>query len=406
MAALNTFPTFSSELIFPSNSQKLSIALSGLRRSNLSIHNRLRSIIQDSAFAQHVASDIGLPLIANERCGSWYIPPDLKAGSAYFKSTDGHIGQWSFSLRRLNLHLLDIVAQHEGCVIVDSTRRGKSMPDALSKTVPIWCAVINSLLWGNERVFLPQDVVAPSERAQIQKRVDGWVKDVEEALDLDLENLRSKITKPLRPVWIIPDDSERQVSPYTEAHFSVVCCTVSHRNWGPEASDNGYVQGAADDSESWALGITPEMLWAHKEALLNASEDDLPMLVQELKSTISAHFECRVTLVRPTETIFIGTLEAIDSTSFDGIIICSDRTHIEVLPHSEATKSNKTLELACGKGKLGSRALRNQLQHIPPFIEGLSSKVKTPKLLFACPTGKDLSAGVALAVLCMYFDNG
>ena len=63
------------------------------------------------------------------------------------------------------------------CIIVDSTRRGKSMPDALSKTVPIWCAVINRLLFGFGEVELPSEVVGPSERQQIHGRIIGWVSD-------------------------------------------------------------------------------------------------------------------------------------------------------------------------------------------------------------------------------------
>jgi tRNA A64-2'-O-ribosylphosphate transferase len=34
---------------------------------------RLQSIETDAAFAQEVADHYGLPLVANERCGSWYI---------------------------------------------------------------------------------------------------------------------------------------------------------------------------------------------------------------------------------------------------------------------------------------------------------------------------------------------
>ena len=60
-----------------------------------------------------------LPCIANERCGSWYIPPQLKAGSAYFKSTDGHHGQWGFSTRRLNLHILEVIGEKGGWVSYD-----------------------------------------------------------------------------------------------------------------------------------------------------------------------------------------------------------------------------------------------------------------------------------------------
>src|SRR5712672_3278511 len=98
------------------------------------------------------------------------------AHAAYFKSTDGHHGNWFFNLPRPNIHLLSVTASHGGYVVmtsllflcikkrtkkkpsknvslcvfcssrlilVDSTRAGKRIPDALSKTVPIWCAVIN-----------------------------------------------------------------------------------------------------------------------------------------------------------------------------------------------------------------------------------------------------------------------
>jgi len=35
-------------------------------------------------------------------------------GSAYFKSTDGHTGEWSFSLRRLNLQLFEVIGAYGG----------------------------------------------------------------------------------------------------------------------------------------------------------------------------------------------------------------------------------------------------------------------------------------------------
>ncbi|KAG0319004.1 hypothetical protein BGZ97_002935, partial [Linnemannia gamsii] len=62
----------------------------------------------------------------------------------YFKSTDGHTGIWDFNLRRYNPHLISTIIKHGGCIIVDSTRKGKRVPDALSKTIPIWCATINN----------------------------------------------------------------------------------------------------------------------------------------------------------------------------------------------------------------------------------------------------------------------
>lgn len=70
----------------------------------------------------------------------------------------------------------------------------KRMPDGLSKTVPIWCAVVNRALslrrsreegsspcdssW-DTALYLPGQIVSPSERAQIEDKLDGWAEDLE-----------------------------------------------------------------------------------------------------------------------------------------------------------------------------------------------------------------------------------
>lgn len=175
-----TQPLSEADIFFPhlSNTPNFSSTLSSLKRSALSVHNRLTSIISDSKFVASVAEAYGHPLVANERCGSWYITPEKKTEGVYFKSTDGHMAQWGFSLRRLNLQLLDVVQEHGGAVIVDSTRRGKSMPDALSKTIPIWCCVINRAVFGAQgehALYTPPQAVSSSEHAQITSRIDGFV---------------------------------------------------------------------------------------------------------------------------------------------------------------------------------------------------------------------------------------
>ena len=123
-----------SEILF-SNDQQMSMSalMSGLKRTTLTIHNRLRSIQADAEFVARAASAFGgpretapadeaskehdankRPLVANERCGSWYVPPGRKGGSAYFKSTDGHERAWKFSTRRLNLHIVEMAEKHDG----------------------------------------------------------------------------------------------------------------------------------------------------------------------------------------------------------------------------------------------------------------------------------------------------
>jgi tRNA A64-2'-O-ribosylphosphate transferase len=69
---------------------------------------------------------------------------------------------------------------------VDSTRAGKRIPDAFSKTVPIWCAVINRAIAGVSPSTIPEDwdialytppqVVSAQEHAQIEARLDEWAR--------------------------------------------------------------------------------------------------------------------------------------------------------------------------------------------------------------------------------------
>lgn len=114
-ATATAMPISLSDIEFPSAAVSVSQLLGSLRRSALTVTNRLRSIEADARFVAETAEHYaGLPLIANERCGSWYIDPTDKAGSAYFKSTDGHTGVWEFSFRRLNLHILQLAGQHGG----------------------------------------------------------------------------------------------------------------------------------------------------------------------------------------------------------------------------------------------------------------------------------------------------
>jgi tRNA A64-2'-O-ribosylphosphate transferase len=120
-------PSTISDLIFSEQANhNFSKTLGELKRHTLSIRNRLQSILEDASFVHQVFTAYGRPLIANERCGSWYIDPENKDGSAYFKSTDGHTGVWAFSTRRLNLHLLETIGKHDGFVQEAGLRRDNS----------------------------------------------------------------------------------------------------------------------------------------------------------------------------------------------------------------------------------------------------------------------------------------
>ncbi|KAI9465168.1 initiator tRNA phosphoribosyl transferase [Lactarius psammicola] len=305
-------------------------ALAYIRRESLDIYNRIQSIGADIAFVNQVcAAYSALPLIPNLRCGAWYTDPSIAhpGTHAYFKSTDGHHSNWSFNLRRPNLHLLPIAAAHGGIILIDSTRTGKRLPDALSKTVPIWCAVVNRAMrlrrggldaasrrgpavfsdtasdskeartpWledGDGDLRTPPGTVGAHEHAQIVARLDGWAAGL-----ADSSYALPTLDRPLRPLWVTPVSGRfPHVAP--DATFLPVICVSASRAIGAAVDERGsgdvglaglgrraggfsYVQGSGDDHELWAQGLTPEIFWQNRTELLACPRAQLETLVARL----------------------------------------------------------------------------------------------------------------------------
>lgn len=420
-----------SDLIFSEQANhNFSKTLGELKRSTLSIHNRLNSILEDAKFAQEVAEAYGRPLIANERCGSWYIDPAQKGGSAYFKSTDGHTGVWKFSLRRLNLHLLQIIGKHDGCIIVDSTRRGKRMPDALSKTISIWCAVINRFLFPEHQehhnLYTPPQVVSASEHAQMSALLPSFSQSLHD-LGICSDTLRNQVNKPLRPFWITPENRIRRTSTVYNDFHPVICCTVSRRVTGAEASEAGYIQGAGDDTENWAFGLTAQLFWKHCKELLTTSESSLPELIARLvlqEASLSGA-GTHLRLVHPTSTLFVAKIANLsdDVSRKSTVVVLSSQQKQTV----ELTDAHR-LEVGLGASKIGAKRLRLYLPQIVDFVgqrlfpdsanvpkdtQELYPKDKRPShntiphgdIIVACETGSHTSIGVALALVCLFYDD-
>lgn len=279
------------------------------------------------------------------------------------------------------------------------------MPDALSKTVPIWCAVWNRVLFPEvleaHTLHTPPQCVSPSEHAQIERKLDGFVCKIKE-LELDLTELRKKITKPMRPMWITRGSSFLEECPVFEGFHSVILCTASRRVRGTEMSEAGYIQGAGDDSEGWSHGLTANIFWKHKDILISTNEQDLPGMIAALIDAEKTAFSVsEPVVISPTNWLFTTQIQALDASALkevDGLITCAQKSQMPQLP----VVAGSHLHIECRERKLGSRDLRKELSKLVPFM----SQLKSPKrLLVCCPTGKDLSIGIILAILCLYTDE-
>ena len=215
------------------------------------------------------------------------------------------------------------------------------------------------------------------------------------------------LKKPLRPLWVTPEFSSAPKRDITTAYNTVICCTASRRVIGAEASENGYIQGAGDDSEGWSHGLTPAVFWKHKDQFLSTIEEDMPALIRHLIRSCPDTGNSDVVRLGST-SLYIGTIRNNSTPElYDGIIACGNVSPSKPGPKPEDARKNGTriLHFLCSDGKLGSRALRSHLPLLLPFVRTLAIGDKPPKILLACSTGKDLSVGVALAVLCLFFND-
>ena len=153
-----------------------------LRKSEENILYRLKSIDYDRKYVCKIKRHFGSPSFANLRAGIWYLD---NAETVYFKSTDGHQHNWDFSTSRLNMNLLERLGESRCCIVVDSTRKGKKFPDSFSKTIPIWCAVLNRTARIIGKKSCPEDPrdielnlpewVPAEEKMMIEENLDNWV---------------------------------------------------------------------------------------------------------------------------------------------------------------------------------------------------------------------------------------
>jgi tRNA A64-2'-O-ribosylphosphate transferase len=307
------------------------------RHRLLSIYRDAKTIEQ--VYPEKLSSKAGtFPLVSNERCGSWYL--NRVAPSCYFKSTDGHVSVWDFSLKRLNLpFLFNVVCKNGGCVVVDSSVR-KLLPDSFSRTIPIWAAVINRIakkyshelgmaldsdndLWNN-CLCTPAGVVPEDEHKSISMKIESHVDTLHRSRAIvDPRRLVRELRKPIRVAWMnfegnrylanaAKEDFTYDEESLSDEFFWIICWNPSrykvvdtvvssnadcawrsivapqmtmknHVQWIDELSYY-YTPGAADDHESWASHFTSALFWEHHETLIDPSntDDHVEELIQSL----------------------------------------------------------------------------------------------------------------------------
>ena len=213
------------------------------------------------------------------------------------------------------MHIAEIAAKKFGCILVDSTRRGKQYPDSFYATVPIWCAILNAIVFGSnvaptnsegdkkvESNFVAPPWMPLSQQSAIESMISQTLLNIPEYLKNHIRNILScKLCKLLRPFWVSPVDGMLEIlgedesvetllsaDPSTSWNFSpVILLSVSEDRTEFQHREEGfswfYVKGAGDDHENWCRGLTPSAFWSNQSEILFSDD---PLCVDETADRI------------------------------------------------------------------------------------------------------------------------
>jgi tRNA A64-2'-O-ribosylphosphate transferase len=392
--------------------------------------HRLASIRYDfhSVVQPAVALHPGLPVLCNERCGSWYLP-HAADGSCYFKSTDGHVGTWNVSLKRLNLDLISKLNQSStgACLLLDASKT-KEMPDSFSRTIPIWCAVMNRIVlryrqdlgvvlngeqdWWDIQLHAPW-MISPEEHEIITNLLDDRVDLLYRSHAIvDPMWLAKTLQKPLRPCWITP--RRKEMCEDMDLFYRIICVNCSEhypdRCW---KDSFWYTSGAADDHELWGRHLIPRLFWDNVNVIFDSigdnDDDDVDAAIDRIVANNSADNEN----AEASDLHQIGDYDAIGDTTglyvgtrragrpphcwsiFDAILNVTDMEYPELTDHLPDGKWYLQLEVK--EGKRDKTELEKWMTVGIVFcMKQLQSK---QKVLIHCAQGKDRSVALAMAVI-------
>lgn len=203
------------------------------------------------------------------------------------------------------------------------------------------------------------------------------------------------------------------------------------------ASGFAYIQGSGDDHELWGMvriptshrhsfqanavcclvlfqGLTPNLYWRHCDMVLTIGPSDLPNLVRSLVSASSHTGDvtdpnqppCGTPIQHISGRISICNMASLRrpnllQTHRDVAFLCCTPQDPNCLAGT-AGDETRMLSIQTPEGKKGQqRFLTVVLPRSMPFIRYHLQNRRT--VCIACNTGSDISVGVAVAALAMFF---
>jgi tRNA A64-2'-O-ribosylphosphate transferase len=134
---------------------------------------------------------------------------------------------------------------------------------------------------------------------------------------------------------------------------------------------------------------------------LTRAEEDLPEVIADLmQKNRKQGSGQQATLIVPSQNLYVSQTDPslADNGLYDLVIDCNS--------NAETTEMNpKRLNLGCISSKQGGRDLRNHLDKVRDFVNLHLGSNPSQSLLVMCESGKDLSAGTLLTIICLFYND-
>lgn len=161
-------------------------------------------------------------------------------------------------------------------------------------------------------------------------------------------------------------------------------------------------------------GLTPDVFWAHRQQFLSADRTHLPDLVAQILSTPRtkpapvSDYETISTVVKVQGRLLVGVISDLPDVS-TRIAIQDNLVYVILTPSEDLIppiKSDPSLVVPTYAGKKGQSHFLHRV--LPPAVEFIGRHLRSGlNVCIVCENGRDLSIGVALVALQLFFtDDG
>ena len=342
-------------------------------------------------------------------------------------------------------------SRDNGATLIVDASKSKVFPDSFSRTLPIWCAVLNRLVLTYRRegdshssssfdwdsgLYTPHSISQEEHDVMMSLLPDRVNSALESGVILNPAWLVRRLTKPLRCFWIANEgvdnledklnDFYSNIKKEIRDYTCIVCISCSFLstpiNCSTEETKFLYTPGAADDHESWSNGLNPPMFWTHKEKILEETNspdetDRLIKMIVEMSRNKDDDSYSTSSILQPLQSkvgsfdnvkgcgISIGTRRAGRPPecwkNFDAIINVTTMEYEGLRSGSEIPTGCQYLNLPVREGKRDRTDLEKWLAVALIFIGLHASEGK--RVLVHCAQGKDRSVAVVMAAISLFF---